>query len=58
MPQKRYIEPLAKSVFGRVLPEAAGERGQRTGRSVRRMAVTATVAGEPETRGFMEPACR
>ena len=35
-----------------------GERGQRTGRSVRRMAVTATVAGEPETRGFMEPACR
>ena len=52
------IEPLAKSVFGRVLPEAAGaSEGQRTGRSVRRMTVTATVAGEPEPRGFMEPAC-
>ncbi len=31
--------------------------GQWTGRSVRRMAVTATGAGEPETRGFMEPVC-
>ena len=51
-------EPLAKSVFGRVFARGGGaSEGQRTGRSVRRMAVTATVAGEPETRGFMEPAC-
>ena len=35
-----------------------GERGQRTGRSICRRRVSATVAREPETRGFMEPACR
>ena len=50
---------LRKACFGRVFARGGGaSAGQRTGRSVRRTAVTATVAGEPERRGFMEPACR
>ena len=59
---KAYIDSLKsllrKACSAEFCLRRRGERGQRTGRSVRRMAVTATVAGEPETRGFMEPACR
>ena len=55
---RTLVSLLRKACSAEFLPEAAGaSEGQRTGRSVRRMAVTATVAGEPETRGFMEPAC-
>ena len=59
IPSFYHVSLLRKACSAEFLPEAAGrERGQRTfGRSVRRMTVTATAAGEPEPRGFMVPAC-